>query len=620
MTKTMVGKYLVGVEIFKMEADLDPKFLNMFSTDYTYDELTEEQREVHDILFNAGEAELVEEGEIRDDKIELDDIIGEAKGGNIKLKDLAEEDKERKAKLEEKDRIEKQELQRLKERMAILQKDEKKKARYVPEDREISEDVFGETREEKMFRQIIDKPVKKVKFGEMDEDKDEEYSDEEGDNASEEDFLAPKKEPKILNFTEEDFPHIGILNEVEGEEGDEVEEPENISDDDKELEKTVEKEAQLEKEFRDVLSKEYGQSSVMESEKQLTSKEFDAIINGHLSSMPAAKKSALKGQVKVEKKPEVVSKTAPGGGQITFYFGGAKPSDDKSKKKKQVDAGVKSAVDDKNMAELKALMQAKLAKQGDVMVENEEEVDIEWEEGEDEEYEGEEEDGEEEEDEEEILDPEEKYEKMLEDMQLLESLPLCMRIERDEKLPDQLHGLKVFKKTLLPEIKYKDDVAAQRVLNKEDDSDEEIEPPGYNKPSLRGAMVESNIKPKVLTKTEAIGQATVVREFKNGKKRNRQYKGKKDKNEAKDDEASGNEEKSEEDSETTEVNIARQKNETPEERKARKEALKKMKQERKNKKKNFKEKYEAMKKGYLMQNRAQNQSDGTQGVPVYRIN
>jgi len=605
-----------GVEVFKMEAELDPKFLNMFSTDYKYEELTDEQKEIHDMLFNAGEAELIEEGEMMDEKHELDDIIGQAKGSDIKLKELTQEDKEKKAKLEEKDRLEKLELERIKERVERAEKEEKKKKKRNQEHQDLSTPVFGETAEEKMFRQIINKPEKKVRFEEMDEDEDEEYSDEEQEEESEEDFLAPKKEPKEINFGEDDFPHIGILNDMVPDEEEEIDEPHNLSEDDKELQNQIEKEEMLEKEFREVLSKEYTNSNEQDAEKKLTAKEFDAIINSHLNSMPAAKKSALKASSEAEKKPEVVTKTTQGGGQITFYFGGAKPTEDKSKKKKQVSTGVKSAIDDKAMAELKSMMQAKVSQNGGMVMETGEEIDEEWEEGEEEEFEGEEEEDEDgEEEEEEELNAEEKYEKMLEDMQLLESLPLCMRIERDEKLPDEMNGLKVFKRKLLPDLKYKDDIAAQQVLNQEEISDSEIDPPGFNQPSIRSAIVESNIQPKVMTKSEAIGKATIVRETKNGKKKSKKYKGKEKKEEEKEPEAEVEEE---DDEETEEFNIARQKNETPEERKARKDLIKKMKSERKNKKKNFKEKYENMKKGYLHQNRAQ--TDGTQGVPVYRIN
>jgi hypothetical protein len=157
-------------------------------------------------------------------------------------------------------------------------------------------------------------------------------------------------------------------------------------------------------------------------------------------------------------------------------------------------------------------------------------------------------------------------------------------------------------------------------MNLAEISDSEIDPPGFNQLSIRGALVESNIQPKVMSKAEAIGKATVVREVKNGKRKSKKYKGK-DKNvEAKADVTEVENEEGEDEEDENEVNIARQKNETPEERKARKDLIKQMKSDRKNKKKNFKEKYENMKKGYLMQNRAQTQTDGTQGVPVYRIN
>ena len=604
-----------------MEADLDPRFLNQFSTDYKYEELTDEQKEVHDILFDAGEAELIEEGMMDDEKHELDDIIGQAKGTDIKLKEMTDEDKQRKAHLEEKDRLEKIELERIKERMARAEKEEKKRANRASEHRELSQPVYGETHEEKIFRQIINKPEKRVKFEDMQENYYNEYSDRRSDNESEEDFLAPKKEPKELNFTDDDFPKIGILNEPGLGDEDDIEEPQNLSDDDKELEDAVMKEELLEKEFREVLSKEYANPIDPDSEKHLTSKEFDAIISSHLSSMPAAKKSALNDASKVDKKPEVISKTAQGGGQITFYFGGAKTAEDKSKKKKQVSAGVKTAIDDKAMADLKAMMQIEVARQGGVVMETGNEVDAEWEEGQEEDFDGEEEeeDGEEEDDDED-LDEEEKYEKMLQKMQLLDNLPLCQRIERDEKLPDELNGLKVFKRKLLPHLKYEDDIAAQQTMNLAEISDSEIDPPGFNQLSIRGALVESNIQPKVMSKAEAIGKATVVREVKNGKRKSKKYKGK-DKNvEAKADVTEVENEEGEEEGDENEVNIARQKNETPEERKARKDLIKQMKSERKNKKKNFKEKYENMKKGYLMQNRAQTQTDGTQGVPVYRIN
>lgn len=52
-----------GEEIFAMEEAIDPKFLHTFSTDYKYEELTDEQKEVYDSLFQETEEILVREEE-----------------------------------------------------------------------------------------------------------------------------------------------------------------------------------------------------------------------------------------------------------------------------------------------------------------------------------------------------------------------------------------------------------------------------------------------------------------------------------------------------------------------------------------------------------------------------
>lgn len=604
-----------------MEADLDPKFLNKFSTDYKYEELTPEQREVHDLLFADNEEILVGEEGLPDEKVELDEIISEAKGGVIQLKALSKEDEEKKRKLEEKERQALELLKAQKRAEQGMAKPAPVQSKPVAKETEMSEEKFTETAEERFIRQIIGKPVKKVKFEDMDEGRSEDEMSGDDEDGSDEDFLPPKEMPKKMDFSEEDFPHISIYNDAEPE-GDDVD-VEEIShhdsedEEDKAMEAAIRKEQELENEFKEVLKNEYD-GAKQERTKQLTAKEFDSIINSHLSTMDASKKKALATKGKPEKKPEVVNVVSKGGGQITFYFGGAKPDEGKSKAKKAVSQGVKKAVGpEANMAELKALMAEKAAKAGQVIVDNEEDGEEEWDEQEVEEQEidGEEEeeddDGEEEESDDEGLDPQEKYEKMLNKMQLLENLPLCMRIERDAKLPDTIMGLKVFKKVLTEPVKYKHDYAAQRVTEEEEEIDFSKPPPGFDKPSIRGgALVESQYEPKVATKEEAMGKATVVRE-KNSKKK-KAYKPKKSKAKA---EPEAQEE--EEESEDKGIDLTVPKNETEEEKKARKALVKQLKAERKQKKQKFKEKYEQMKKGFLTQNRAQ--TDGTQGVPVYRI-
>jgi hypothetical protein len=617
MKMTRVGELYRGVEIFSMEADLDPKFLNKFSTDYRYEELTPEQQEVHDLLFAENEPIFVGEEGLTDEKVELDDIISAAKGGNIKLKPLAQKDFEKKEKLEEKEREMIKLLQNEKKLQVIEKKPEPEKQKPIKQESEMDEEKFYETSEERFIRQIIGKPQKKVKFEEIDERKSfSERSEDEGER-SDEDFLPPKEMPKKMDFSEEDFPHISLYNDMEPE-GDDVEVEEISGEDEQDEEDTameaaILKEQQLEKEFKEVLKNEYEGSLKQERTKELTTKEFDSIIKSHLNTLDASKKKALSSKSQPEKKPEVVNVTSKGGGQITFYFGGAKPEQSKSKAKKTVSHGIKEAVGpEKQMAELKALMAAKAAQEGQVLVDNEEVGVEEWEDDGEEEGDHGDEEGEEEESDDEGLDPEEKYEKMLDKMQLLEKLPLCMRIERDAKLPDTLHGLKVFKKTLAPALRFKDDQAAVRMAQEEEDIDFSKPPPGFDTPSIRGGfLVESRHEPKVVTKAEAVGQATLVREKKVGGKK---YK-MKTKKTKKVEEPKAEEQDDESESKALDLTIP--KNETEEEKKARKALIKQIKSERKTKKLKFKEKYEDMKKGYLSQNRAQ--TDGTQGVPVYRI-
>jgi hypothetical protein len=603
------------VELFSMEAELDPKFLNKFSTDYRFEELTPEQQEVHNMLFEENEAILVGEEGLTDEKVELDDIIGQAKGGEIKLKALSKEDEEKKRKLEEKER---QTLESLNNQKILEKKSQASQRTASVKETEMSEDKFEETQNEKFIRQIIGKPPKKVKFEEIDEHKSEDEMSDGEDDRSDEDFLPPKEMPKKAEFSADDFPHVSIYNDLPVDDDAEFPEMDDDGDpdeDDGAMETAIIKEQELENQFKEVLRAEYGNQPTAERVKEISTKEFDSIINSHLNSMDPTKKKALASKAKPEKKPEVVSVAAKGGGQITFYFGGAKPDEGKTKAKKTLAQGIKAAVGpEKHMAELKALMAAQAAKSGQVVVQNTDEGAEEWEE----EDLGEEEcsdDGEEEEDsDDENLDPEEKYEKMLEKMQLLEKLPLCMRIERDAKLPDTIMGLKVFKKTLAPDMHYKDDHAAQRVAEEEEEIDFSKPPQDITGPSIRGALVESRMEPKVATKVEALGNATVVRE-KNLKKK-KHYKKKHFKSkEAPAEEAKETDDQDE--SESKEALLVRTRNETEEEKKARKALVKQLKDERKEKKQKFKEKYEQMKKGFLTQTRAQ--TDGTQGVPVYRI-
>lgn len=616
MRKRKVYDLHAGVEIFSMEAELDPKFLNKFSTDYRFEELTPEQQEVHNLLFADNEAIAVGEEGLPEGKIELDDIIEAAKGGDIKIKPLLKEDEEKKKKLEEKEKELKKILEFQQKPTSLGKKTEPTKSQTAPKDLEMTEEKYDETSEERFIRQIIGKPQKKVRFEEMDENKSINEKSDRDDEDSDEDFLPPKEMPKKTDFSEEDFPHISIYNDMEPD-GEEVDVEEMSHDDqedeeDLQLENAIKKEQEFEREFKEVLKDEYENRSKQERVKELSAKEFDSIINSHLNTIDPSKKKALASKTKPEKKPEVMTVTSKAGGQITFYFGGAKPEQSKSKSKKTVSQGVNSAVGpEKHMAELKAMMAEKAAKEGQVMVKKEEVEEEEWEEEEFGEEEGEEEMEGEEESDEEDLDPNEKFEKMIEDMQLLEKLPLCMRIERDAKLPDTLHGLKVFKKTLLPDMLYKDDVSAQRVSNEEVEVDFSKPPPEFETPSIRGGfLVESRHEPKVATKAEALGQATVIKEKRTGKKQKKCVKKPKAQEEAK-------AEEEDDESESKAIDLTRSKNETEEEKKARKALIKQLKSERKTKKTKFKEKYEQMKKGYLSQNRAQ--TDGTQGIPVYRI-
>ena len=80
--KMKVEEWLsVGDEVFTMKAELDPKFLRNFSTDYKYNELNDEQKEVHDALFHADEEyDLEEDLPENEEENELDMIISMAKG------------------------------------------------------------------------------------------------------------------------------------------------------------------------------------------------------------------------------------------------------------------------------------------------------------------------------------------------------------------------------------------------------------------------------------------------------------------------------------------------------------------------------------------------------------
>ena len=72
-----------GEEIFSMTTELDPKFLKNFSTDYAYEELTDEQKEVHDALFAVEEeieVDVEAPAQAAGEANELDDIINLARG------------------------------------------------------------------------------------------------------------------------------------------------------------------------------------------------------------------------------------------------------------------------------------------------------------------------------------------------------------------------------------------------------------------------------------------------------------------------------------------------------------------------------------------------------------
>jgi hypothetical protein len=453
-----------------------------------------------------------------------------------------------------------------------------------------------------------------------DEGEEEEFGDEEEDDS---DYL-PGENPKQefqKELTDEDFPPISFLqqNDKDAEELSNEEDHQvdmgMSDDDDKELEKKIKHEVMMENELKKTLKEEYEDKSKPGfSEKKISEKEFNSIIEGHLSEM---KKEGKKVAPAPAQKPEVKTFTAKGGGQVIFYFGGAKPEG--SKKSKMLKEGLKDAKE----------------KPEGVLNDEKEEEEMEEEysncsadEGE------EEEDGEGEEEEEDAdLDPEEKHDKYLKSIGLTVKMPLDQRIERDTKLPDTLCGLKVFKRTLLPQIMFKDDIAAQEAIYYEEEVDFSKPPEIFDGKCIREPIISFEPTHTILSRLEALKGATVVREvnMKKPKKINNKDKRKKkqtDAEELKSDSLKKTTEvtnqegevPAEGESEEESVSLVKVRGETAEQRKVRKELVKKQKEERKDKKKKFKEKYELLKKSYLTQNLQHIKTDHTHGLPVYKIN
>jgi hypothetical protein len=471
---------------------------------------------------------------------------------------------------------------------------------------------------------------KKVKVGlrqvtfelpveEEEEGEEEDFGDEEEDDS---DYL-PGDEPEQKfqkELTDEDFPPIAFLQQSgkDAEElsnGDDHEVDMEMSDgDDKELEKQIRQEAILENELKKTLKEEYeGQGRPGVTEKKISEKEFNSIIEGHLSEMKKEGKKVASAPVQ---KPEVKSFTAKGGGQVIFYFGGAKPEG--SKKARMVKEGFKEGKErPEEMAEGRK---------------EEEELEEEYsncsaDEGEEEENE----EGAEEEDDAD-LDAEEKHDKYLKSLGLTVKMPLDQRIERDTKLPDTLCGLKVFKRTLLPQIMFKDDLAAQEAIYYEEEVDFSQPPENFDGKCIREPIISFEPTHTILSRLEALKGATVVREVNMKKPKKNPNKDKRKKKQVdpqesmtdvpkKTPEASKQEGEGEgeEDEEEESVSLVKVRGETGEQRKVRKELVKKQKEERKDKKKRFKEKYEMLKKSYLTQNLQHIKTDHTHGLPVYKI-
>ena len=624
-----------GQELFAMDAELDPKFMNHYSTDYTYEELNDEQKEIHDALFaNPDEEILVGDEGLKDEMVELDKIIKEAKGNmKIKLPELNPKDQERR------DRIAK-----------------KEKAFYDAQ-------MIPESADEQFFRAITGKQKKIIKFEEKSESEGEE---EWGSDDAEEEMEHPESQDQNKHtsahkgdeFTAEDFPALSSIIPDEEEVGNmKVTAPNPDEDDeieDAHLENKIKTEAELEFQIKEVLKSEYQKNGEGEKEtKILTPTEFDAILTNHIAGMrkvdgrvpptnptnkntnaPLVKpKSILKNKPTVSE-PRIEVHTNSSGGTVTFYYGGIKPKE--SRKTAMVKTGVNNALDKtEEVMKEECLQRARevAALQGTTI----ESFEVEEVEGEDmNEDDWEEEDGDEEDDEEgeeqssedeTNMTPEQKVEKFIRKYRMDERMPIDMKIERDKLLPDMMNGLKVFKRSLLPDIPYAQDIAYQQSLAEEDEDIDYSGPAPEASASIREPLVEFAVRPHVLSRAEAVAGATIVREnnFKKSKgkgKRKEKEIIKKEK-EAK---AKVGEEDAEEESEdgqnesvAQDPGLVRQKDETPEERKLRKELVKKMKEERKDKKKKFKEKYETLKKGFLTQNNMDANNGGTRGIPVYKI-
>ena len=321
-----------------------------------------------------------------------------------------------------------------------------------------------------------------------------------------------------------------------------------------------------------------------------------------------------------KREPKVETVNAKGGGQIVFYFGGAKPNSKAAKPKKEAPQGSDKAQEPAQdyPEEFKAKMREMAASKEERL----RGVQLEESEGEEE---GEEEEQESEEEEEDYdINPEvdDEIDIKMKRMKLNQKLPLCERIERDNNLlPDEINGLKVFKKTLLPEIPYSQDFAAQECNAEEEEIDFSQPPTVFDSKSIREPLVEYEYKPKVLSKEQALDGATVVKEYKSSKKKpSKKSRAKEAPKPEAEPPAEPKEESSSEGSEGGDAASqlpARRKDETPEERRARKELVKRAKEERKLKKRKFKEKYEQMKKGVIGQINAH--TGTTQGVSMYRI-
>ena len=202
------------------------------------------------------------------------------------------------------------------------------------------------------------------------------------------------------------------------------------------------------------------------------------------------------------------------------------------------------------------------------------------------------------------------------------------RMERDKLLPDYINGLRVFKRKLLPKIDYKDDLAAQAVLEAEHKEDEEIDyskpPPIEEEQSVKEPILSYTPFVKVSTREETLEGVNLVQETKQYGKKNKKKRRRTVDEESEDGviEEEGLEEEEEGGlvpGELGESLVRRGKKLTKEEKKRRKELVKQMKKERRAKKQKFKKKFEEAKKSFLHQRSKRVEANSVNGLSVYKI-